>query len=116
MADRHELVSRIDSLLRALADQPGDVETHRALRDAALHYKAGGGPPLGMFSSIQIPSRDVLQRLLHSERRWAFDAGSSDKLLAVLRAVHACATARPEVDFAPVLNWLHGLLRAMRAH
>src|SRR5690349_6573895 len=116
MTNRHDLISKIDSLVAAVAAQPADLESHRALREAALLYKAAGGRALGMFSSSRIPSRDPLQRLLHAERRWAFDPGSSDAFVAVLQAAHACASARPETDFGPVLNWLGRLVRAMNAH
>jgi hypothetical protein len=101
----------IESILARLARQPDSLAMHEELRRAALHYKAGGGPPLGALAAMPPMSRDAVRALVHFERCWAYDVGNTDLLIRVARAVDACAKEHPDFNFQPVQQWLEELVR-----
>lgn len=62
--------------LSGLSLDPEAVDQHRALRDASLKRKAGGGKALGMFDKMKIKSsKDDKQNMLNAEKLLAYDPG-----------------------------------------
>jgi hypothetical protein len=110
-----DLPTLIDALLQRLANDPGNPDLHRELRETALRRKVAGGPPLGVFAHIRPLPRDPLRRLIHVEWLWSFDPGNMKWLGEVALAVEACAAARSGTDFEPVRRWLRRMLNAASA-
>ena len=116
MTEAYEFGAEIERLLGAIAERPSDLALHRRLRRTSLRYKAAGGPPLGRLAwLLRARERDPIRRLIHAERAWSHDAGNTDRLLNIGRAVESCVPARRELDFSPMRGWIAELLRAAAA-
>ena len=70
--------------------------------------------PQGHLHKIEVPSRDVLERLLASGRR-DFVSYEDWQLIDLLEQERGAATARPRVKFSKVEEMLHALQERKRA-
>lgn len=99
----------IELLLEKIATEPSNVELHRQLREAGIRRKANGGPRAGTFARLVPLPRKPLQRLIYVARLSALDPGDLELLRQVALALEQLAAARPELDFAPVGEWLRSV-------
>ena len=103
----------VEGLLHQLSRNPSDLALYKKLYEAALYYKAGGGPPLGLRARVKKLPTAPNARLLHYLKLWAFDIGNSARVIHVYQAVGVCDT--PDGAFEPVATWLKRMIRRMRA-
>ena len=89
VADTGNYEYSIEMYIQGLAVDPENVDAHAALREIALKRKASGGKDMGMFERMKLPkAKDDKQTLLNSEKLLAYDAGNTDRMLAVAQAAY----------------------------
>ena len=81
----------IDLFLDGLKEDPGNIEAHQALRDAALRRKAAGGKDLVMLQKVKLrkPGADPVEDLLNTEKLLAYDPQNLDWMAAAIRHADA---------------------------
>jgi hypothetical protein len=110
-----QLREQIELVLAEITKAPADLSLYQKLRDAALQHKAAGGRDLGLIARIKIAPKDPLQRLIHTQRLWSFNPGSSDRAVTVLQALENHAQSAPNTDIEPIRRWLVKILMRMES-
>ena len=102
----------IASALAALKREPANLQLHRAVRQAGLAYKANGGKPLTIFTTIRLGYMSPVQRLMYYARLWAFDPANIYIGAHLLLAATDCEYDSPA--FGPLVQWIDHLIAAAR--
>jgi hypothetical protein len=95
----------IDLYIQGLGFAPDDVDAHKAIRDASLLRKAGGGKAMGFLDKRKLPkASDNKQSMLNAEKLLAHDPANAEHMAAMARAATAAG-------FTATAQWIEDLLR-----
>ena len=96
----------LDLFLDGLRDDPGNIDAHRALRDAALRRKAAGGAGLSTLAKMKLrkPGADPVEDMLNTEKLLAYDPMNRDWIAAAIRHADAAGLAATKQWFFEVYS------------
>ena len=95
----------VDCYINGLRHELDDMDSHRALREAALKRKAAGGKAAAMTEKLKKGGKVVLDKLLHAEMLASKDPLNPALLVDVMALGVEADTVEQEIDLAPLAYW-----------